>query len=201
MEHQDQSSDAASAPGAEELRQQLEAAQEQAEQHLAAWQRAQADYQNLKKRSQNEVQERVFHTTSALLLELLPVVDDFERALEAGAQPDSASWLEGLHMIQRKLYQFLERTGVQPIATEGQPFDPNFHEAVGQSPGPAGQIITQVEKGYLIGQRVLRPARVIVGSDDSVQPTEDKPTDDSGADPADGTADGTTAGSAPSTGK
>lgn len=197
MEHQDQSSDAASAPGADELRQQLEVAQELATERLAAWQRAQADYQNLKKRSQNEVQERVFHTTSALLLELLPVVDDFERALEAGAQVDSASWLEGLHMIQHKLYQFLERTGVQPIATDGQPFDPNFHEAVGQSPGPAGQIITQVEKGYLIGQRVLRPAQVIVGSDDSAHPTDEQPADQSAADPVDGAA----AGSAPSTGE
>jgi molecular chaperone GrpE len=83
--------------------------------------------------------------------------------MEADHATDPAAWVDGVRLIEQKLYQFLEQKELAPIAAEHQPFDPNFHEAIGQAPGPAGQILAQVQKGYLLGDRVLRPARVIVG--------------------------------------
>ncbi|MEE9278003.1 MAG: nucleotide exchange factor GrpE [Dehalococcoidia bacterium] len=171
-----------------ELKAQLATVSDQAEERLAAWQRAQADYDNLKKRSQQEVQERVERSAGALVLALLPVVDDFERAIEAEADQAPAAWVDGIRLIQRKLYQFLEQCNVQPIAAEGQPFDPNFHQALGQAPGPAGQVLTQVQKGYLIGPRVLRPSQVIVGAgeaeNDSAQEGDESDADRAPADGA-----------------
>ena len=150
-----------------ELKAEVASLREQAEKRLVAWQRAQADYQNLKRRSRQEVGERATYAVSGLVLELLPVVDDLDRAFAADdsvdVPQDSEAWVEGIRLIQRKLYALLERAGVQPIAAVGQPFDPNFHEAVGRAPGPANQILTQAQKGYLLGQRVLRPSLVIVG--------------------------------------
>ena len=108
------------------------------------------------------MEERTAHATGALLMALLPIVDDFERALAADSS-DASAWREGIGLIERELFQLLERLGLQPIAAEGQPFDPNFHEAVSQGPGPAGEVIAQVRKGYLLGARVLRPALVVVG--------------------------------------
>ena len=146
-----------------ELKAQVAELQEESERRLGAWQRAQADYQNLKKRSGQEVEDRAARTAAALLLELLPVVDDFELALEAEAEVDPAAWAAGVRLIQRKLYRYLEQVELQSIAAEGQPFDPAFHEAMGQAPGPAGQVLSQLRKGYLWGGRLLRPAQVIVG--------------------------------------
>ena len=99
-----------------ELKAQVAALQEESERRLGAWQRAQADYQNLKKRSGQEVEDRAARTAAALLLELLPVVDDFERALEAEAEVDPAAWAAGVRLIQRKLYRYLEQVELQPIA-------------------------------------------------------------------------------------
>ena len=147
----------------EALQERLAALRTESAQRMAAWQRAQADYENLKKRSQQELAERATLAAAALLMGLLPVVDDFERALAADRAQDPAAWADGVQLIQHKLFQYLEQAGVQPIAAEGQPFDPKFHEAIGKMSGPEGQVVTQVLKGYLLGQRVLRPSQVIVG--------------------------------------
>lgn len=146
------------------LRTQLEEATALAEQRLAAWQRAQADYQNLKKRSAQEIQDRSAEIAAYLLRELLPIVDDLERALDADPSRDPTAWVAGVTLIRQKLYHYLEAMGVSPIATAGQAFDPAFHEAVGQAAGPAEQNVSLVRKGYLLGQRVLRPAQVLVGN-------------------------------------
>lgn len=146
------------------LHAQLEEATALAAQRLAAWQRAQADYQNLKKRSAQEIQDRSVEIAAHLLRELLPIVDDLERALDADPSRDPTAWLAGVTLIRQKLYHYLEAVGVSPIATAGQPFDPAFHEAMGQAAGPAEQIVSLVRKGYLLGPRVLRPAQVLVGS-------------------------------------
>lgn len=151
----------------EALRERLATVRAESGQRLAAWQRSQADYENLKKRSQQEMADRTTFAAAALLSGLLPVVDDFERAVTADRGQDPAAWADGVRLIQSKLFQYLEQAGVQPIAAEGQPFDPKFHEAIGKASGPEGQVVVQVLKGYLLGQRVLRPSQVIVGEGES----------------------------------
>ena len=148
------------------IQEKLASVQEESEQRLVAWQRARADYENLKKRSQQEVAERSMLATATVLLTLLPVVDDFERALESEKEPDPLAWVDGVQLIQKKLFHLLEQVGLQPIAAEGQAFDPKFHEAIGKGNGREGYVVTQVLKGYLLGQRVLRPSQVIVGNGD-----------------------------------
>lgn len=146
-----------------DLRAALAQAQAEAVERTSAWKRAQADYENLKRRSGSEVNERVAQAARTLLMELLPVVDNFERAFDVDRAEDPEAWADGIALIRKDLFHFLERMGVQPIAAEGQPFDPNYHEAVSQAPGPDNEVLQQVRKGYLLGARVLRPAMVVVG--------------------------------------
>lgn len=149
-----------------ELKTELETLKGEADKRLVGWQRSQADMENYKKHSIQELADRVRLAKAGLLLDLLAVVDDFERALAADHETDVNAWIEGVRLIEKKFYAFLEAKDLSPIATEQQRFDPNFHEALGQAPGPAGQVIAQLQKGYLMGEKVLRPARVIVGSGD-----------------------------------
>lgn len=149
-----------------ELKAELGTLKDEADKRLIGWQRSQADLENYKKHSTQDLADRVRMAKAGVLLDLLVVVDDFERALAADHETDAQAWIEGVRLIERKFYAFLEAKGLAPIAAEQQRFDPNFHEALGQAPGPAGQVIAQLQKGYLLGERVLRPARVIVGSGD-----------------------------------
>ena len=144
--------------------QELERLRAESQQHLAAWKRARADYDNLKRRSATQVGERAAQATAGLLLSLLPVVDNFDRAFETDREDDPEAWAEGIVLIRKDVVQLLERLGVQPIAAAGQPFDPQYHEAVGRAPGPDNEVLQQVRKGYLLGTRVLRPALVVVGA-------------------------------------
>ena len=149
-----------------ELKAELETLKDEADKRLVGWQRSQADLENYKKHSTQDLADRVRLAKAGVLLDLLAVVDDFERALSADHETDAHAWIEGVRLIEKKFYAFLEAKDLSPIAAEQQRFDPNFHEALGQAPGPAGQVIAQLQKGYLLGERVLRPARVIVGSGD-----------------------------------
>ena len=149
-----------------ELKAELGTLKDETEKRLIGWQRSQADLENYKKHSIQDLADRVRLAKAGVLLDLLVVVDDFERALAADHETDAQAWIEGVRLIERKFYAFLEAKDLAPIAAEQQRFDPNFHEALGQAPGPAGQVIAQLQKGYLLGERVLRPARVIVGSGD-----------------------------------
>ena len=161
------------------LQERLAVIRAESEQRMGAWQRSQADYENLKKRSQQELADRMTFAAAALLSGLLPVVDDFDRAVSADREQDPAAWADGIQLIQSKLFRYLEQAGVQPIAAEGQPFDPKFHEAIGKADGPEGQVVVQVLKGYLLGQRVLRPSQVIVGAGASGGDTLSGPAQDS----------------------
>jgi molecular chaperone GrpE len=152
-----------------ELKAELEQAKTESDDRLSGWQRAQADLENYKKLALQETADRVRTARAALLLDLLQVVDDFERALAADHATDPDIWVQGVELIERKFYQFLEQKELSPIATENQRFDPHFHEAMGEAPGPSGQIIAQLQNGYLLADRVLRPARVIVGNGDSAE--------------------------------
>lgn len=149
------------------LLQQLEAAQAQADEYLDDLRRERAAFQNYKKRQENERGELRKMAVASLLNQIVPVLDDLERALEAVPQDQSEQpWVEGILLIQRKLHTTLEGVGVQPVDAEpGQPFDPFIHEAVTyeeQEDRQEGEIIAVVQRGYTLGQRVLRPAMVRV---------------------------------------
>jgi molecular chaperone GrpE len=152
----------------EALRAELEQVQAQAAEYLDGWQRARAEFANFKKRVEAERQELRRTSTEALLLKLLPVVDDFERAFEALPEDyEDAAWVDGFTMIHRKLRAILESQDVTPIEAIGQPFDPLWHEAVMQEETdeyPDGYVTEVMQRGYRLGDRVLRPSMVKVAS-------------------------------------
>jgi molecular chaperone GrpE len=122
-----------------------------------------ADFENYKKRAARERDEYVTFANERLIKELLPVLDDLERALQAAAEHEEAKLEEGVELVHRSLASLLERNGLKEISTEGK-FDPHVHEALLSQPSEAeqGTVIDVVQKGYAIGDRVVRPARVIV---------------------------------------
>jgi molecular chaperone GrpE len=155
---------------AETLEKELAEAKKKAEEYLAAWQRSQADFINFKRRNEQERQEFNKYANSSLYCSILPVLDDLERALNA--IPDGFSgekWVEGVRLVERKFKTILEGQGVKPICALGMDFDPALHEALRQEKGKEGMVISEVQKGYTLHDKLLRPARVIVGKgeDDS----------------------------------
>jgi molecular chaperone GrpE len=161
----------------ERLREELEKAQAQVAEYLDGWQRTQAEFSNYKKRQEAERVQVMALANAALLRKLLPVVDDFERAVATlPVDLSRLTWCEGVFLIRHKLSASLESEGVKPIEVEGQAFDPRYHEAVTyeEVPGHAdGQIIGEVQRGYMLGERVLRPALVRVAKAPAVQSEED----------------------------
>jgi len=149
------------------LRQQLEAAEAQAEEYLDDLRRERAAFQNYKKRQEQERVEQRKMAQAHLLMQIFPILDDIERALESIPEEQmDEPWVKGFELIQRKLQNTVEGTGATLIKVEpGQPFDPFFHEAVSYEEHEAldeGEIIGVWQKGYKLGQRVLRPAMVRV---------------------------------------
>jgi len=124
-----------------------------------------ADFENYKKRVARERQEYVALANERLIAELIPILDDLERALAAAEEHKEAQLEEGVRLVHRSLAGLLERHGVKPIETEGQ-FDPHVHEALLSQPSPAaeGSVIDVVQKGYKLGDRVVRAARVVVAA-------------------------------------
>jgi len=124
-----------------------------------------ADFDNYKKRAAREREEYVVLANERLLKELLPVLDDLERALNAAEDHEEAQLEEGVRLVHRSLASLLQRNGVVEIATEGK-FDPHVHEALLSQPSEAeeGSVIDVVQKGYKLGERVVRPARVVVAA-------------------------------------
>ncbi len=149
---------------AEDLEAQLARAQEDAHKYLANWQRAEADFQNYKRRAEQERDETRRFGLASLIINLLPILDDFERAFGSlDARLAGLTWFEGIYHIYRKLQQALQNAGVTAIAAEGQPFDPRLHEAVAHAEGEEGKVLAEVQRGYKLHDRVLRPAMVVVG--------------------------------------
>jgi molecular chaperone GrpE len=149
----------------ESLKQALAEEKAKAEANLAGWQRAQADYINYKKRIEQEKEEVGQLANAILVLNLLPVLDDWERAL--ASIPDDQTdlgWMEGIRLIERKLRGFLESQGLSPIEAVGQPFDPNLHEATMQGKGEEGIVVEELQKGYKFRDKVIRPSKVVVGN-------------------------------------
>jgi molecular chaperone GrpE len=150
---------------AELLKQALAEEKKKAETNLAGWQRAQADFINYKRRAEQEKEETRKFANTVLMLNLLSILDDLERAL--AATPDDLaelSWVEGIRLIGRKLRANLEAQGLSQIEALGELFDPNFHEAVRQDKGKDGIVVEEVQKGYKLHERVIRPTKVVVGS-------------------------------------
>jgi len=142
----------------------LEEEKGKAEKYLANWQRAQADLVNYKRRSEQERAEVTNFANSTFILNLLPVLDDLARALAIIPEGLAESaWVEGIRHIYRKLKAVLEAQGLSEIEAEGKDFDPNFHEAVMAVEGDEGKVIEEIQKGYKLRERVLRPTMVKVG--------------------------------------
>jgi molecular chaperone GrpE len=135
--------------------------------------RVAADFDNFKKRAARERQEYVTLANERLVKELLPILDDLERALAAAEEHEEAQLEEGVRLVHRSLASLLERNGVREIATEGR-FDPHVHEALLSQPSEAeeGSVIDVVQKGYTIGDRVVRPARVVIAASPAPQESD-----------------------------
>jgi molecular chaperone GrpE len=166
--------DAVSAPSRVELlernqalEQELEQARAQADEHLRNWQRTAADFSNYRRRTDEERSAVAQLANAVLIGKLLAVLDDFERALETVPAEAHESWVEGVRLVDRKLRGVLEGEGVTPIDVVGQPFDPNVAEAVVHQQTtdyPDNQVIDELQRGYRMHDRVIRPALVRVAN-------------------------------------
>jgi molecular chaperone GrpE len=155
---------AAPADGAvEELERRLAEVEAERDQHLADLQRVAADFDNYRKRSARDQEALVARAHERLVKQLLPVLDNLERALVAAAEHEEQQVLEGVELVLRELNEALRKEGLEEIETDGR-FDPHVHEALLTQPSEAdeGSVIEVLQKGYRLGDRVLRPARVVV---------------------------------------
>jgi molecular chaperone GrpE len=135
-----------------------------ATEYLDGWQRAIADFANYKKRAERDREQVQLALIGTIVKRYLEVIDDLERALKTRPKDnEGAAWADGIELIYRKLLIILDSQDVKPMDVLGQPFDPNKHEAIGQMESevyPSGHVAEVIHNGYLIGDRVLRPALV-----------------------------------------
>ena len=160
-----QEPEAEAAPAPDELA----AVEAERDEYLDLLQRVQADFENYRKRAARDQERLVAHAHERLVRELLPVLDDLERALEAAERHEEATLVEGVTLVQKALRQALAKEGLVEIPTEGA-FDPHVHEALLTQPGgdvEPGSVLEVVQRGYRLGDKVVRPARVIVASEPS----------------------------------
>ncbi len=149
-----------------ELQLQLEAEQQKSEEYLDALRRMQADFVNYKRRSLQEQQDARTSTESSVIERLLPVLDDLGRALDT-TPPEYADqpWIEGIFLVRRRLFNTLEQIGVRQVGSVGEAFDPNIHDALmtqSDTGSPMGTVVQVTRSGYAMGDRIIRPAQVIV---------------------------------------
>lgn len=153
----------------DDLEEKLKAAERQAQENHDRFLRVAAELDNFRKRKEREVGDLRKYANQALLKELLAVVDNLERALASSRENNAAEGLrEGVEMTLKELLKIFEKFGVQPIEALEQPFDPNLHEAVMQEPSdavPANTVVRELQKGYLIRDRLLRPSMVVVSKE------------------------------------
>jgi molecular chaperone GrpE len=159
-------------PTTAELQQQLEelearvaAAESERDEHLNDLKRLAADFDNFRKRTARDQESLVARAHERLVKELLPVLDDLERALVAASEHEEAKLEEGVRLVHRELSAALARVGLVEIETDGR-FDPHVHEALLTQPSAAeeGSVLEVIQKGYRLGDRVVRPARVVVAA-------------------------------------
>ena len=134
------------------------------DEYLDLLQRSKADFENYRKRAARDQEHLVAHAHERLVRELLPVLDDLERALQAADRHEEAALVDGVKLVEQSLRKALEKEGLTEIETDG-PFDPHVHEAMlvqPQADVEPGSVLEVVQRGYRIGGKVVRPARVIV---------------------------------------
>lgn len=149
----------------DELQQELESLRGKVDAYLDLAQRTQADFANYKKRIERERESDVEIAQATIVRSLLPILDDFDRAVDVAATPAEGSFAEGVMLIHRKLQQWLEAHNVHKVDQVGELFDPARHEAVAYEERPGfseGEVASIMGAGYMLGDRVLRPAQVTV---------------------------------------
>lgn len=148
----------------ETLKQTLTDEKAKAEEYLANWQRAQADFTNYKRRAEQEKSGVTDFANAMFVRDLLTILDDLERAfVSVPRQLMGLTWVDGVRLIHRKFQAILEAQGLSEIEAKGQPFDPALHEAVMYGEGEEGIVIDEVQRGYKFKNRVIRPSLVVVG--------------------------------------
>lgn len=173
----------------ETLKTELLQAQSEAKTHQEQYLRTLADMENLRKRTQREKEDLAKFANENILREILPVIDNLERAVEHAEQSENCDGLfEGVQMTLTQFSQLLEKFGVEPVDAVGQPFDPAFHQAMGQIESdeyPPNVVAQQMQKGYQLNKRLLRPAfvmlakaPVVVEEDDNIDELIDNIIDD-----------------------
>jgi molecular chaperone GrpE len=147
----------------EDLEERAALLEKERDEYLADLQRVAADFENYRKRVAREQESLVARAHERLVKELLPVLDDLERALRAAEEHEEAALEEGVKLLHRELEGALAKEGLEEIETDGK-FDPHVHEALLSQPSDEdeGAIIEVLQKGYRLGDRVLRPARVVI---------------------------------------
>jgi molecular chaperone GrpE len=148
-----------------DLEQRLEAVTAERDEYVDHLKRVAAEFENYRKRTARDQADFAARANERLVKELLPVLDDLGRALEAAEQHEEAKLEEGVRLVHRQLAELLRKEGLAEIETDGK-FDPHVHEALLTQPSeaPEGSVIDVVQKGYRLGERVLRPARVVVAA-------------------------------------
>lgn len=145
----------------------------QRDEYLDQLQRSRAEFANYQKRARAQAEADRAYAVGRLAEDLIHVLDNFERALQAARAADAGPIVEGLDLVHRQLLEALAKHGVEPIEARGRPFDPSFHEAIAQRPDPAqpeGTVVDEVGRGYKLRDRVLRPSRVVVSAGPAAGP-------------------------------
>lgn len=145
------------------LKRQVEEAEAKLAESVDGWQRSQAEFQNYKKRVERDGEMMRANMKGDIVRKILPVLDDLERAMQN--RPADEPWTDGIELIVRKFQTVLDSEGVKKIEAEGVEFNPNFHEAISNEPSEeveSGHVIAVVQNGYMLGERVIRPALVRV---------------------------------------
>ncbi len=161
----------------DQLRSELTQAQDEAKGHHERYLRTLADMENLRKRTQREKEELSKFANENIIKEILPVIDNLERAVEHAtvSETSDSGLLEGVQMTLVQFSQVIERFGVVPVDAQGQMFDPNLHQAMGQieSDLPVNTVVQQMQKGYQLNGRLLRPAFVMIAKAPAAAQNED----------------------------
>jgi molecular chaperone GrpE len=147
----------------EGLRKKLEEAASKTSEYKDNWMRSQAEFQNFRRRVERDSELTYVSLKGDIVKKILPVLDDLERALQNRSPEDA--WANGIELVARKFQNILESEGIKRIEAVGLEFDPNFHEAISHEPADgvqSGYVIGVVQNGYMIGERVIRPALVRV---------------------------------------
>lgn len=166
--------DEAPVPGVDpiaELEGKLAAADKEKKENWDRYLRAAADLENFRKRQRRELDDARFEAKQKVLKEMLPVVDNLERAIEHAGASEGSPIVEGVQLVLRQFMTAFERLEVTPIDAANQPFDPNLHEAISQmeSDLPTGTVVQVLQRGYRMGERLLRPALVVVAKAKSAE--------------------------------